>query len=184
MEAVALIFVFVLYIMARLLFSGKTALEKDAQRFETGLSHIVGRRYPEALDYFGTAVNQQPRSALAWTMLGISQYHCGDLDTAGACLYKACQIDNLSLAFLYKGKIAYDLGIYDQALIEFNKAIWFDRKLAEAHRLKANCLDKMGQYDLAITSYRDAVVLGDEISNGYLMQSGSNSSIKKGKNIE
>lgn len=181
MEAVALIFLFVLYIAIRLLFTGKTQLERDAMRFQEGMQLVEQKAYPKARAYFAKTVVGESRSVLAWTMLGVSHYHEGDVESAQLCLDKACSIDNLALAFFYKGRIAFDGQDFERALIEFDKAVWFDRKMALAYRYKGLTLQQLQLQDQALLVFRAAVQLGDEISHATLQRLNSQQSLKKGK---
>jgi tetratricopeptide (TPR) repeat protein len=176
MEAVALVFLFIIYIVIRVLFSGKTVLERDAERFDIGMRHHSAREYYEGIQYFGEKVRQHPRSALAWTMLGTCYYHANDYLSALSCLEKAVQIDNLGQAYLYKGRISLHFEDYPQALIEFNKALWFDRSLAQAHRYRGHTLIGMGKNEEAVAAFRAGVALGDEHCNIFLQQRAAHTS--------
>jgi tetratricopeptide (TPR) repeat protein len=176
-EAVVLIFFFIIYIVIRLLFSGKTQLEKDALSYSVGMKAFTNKEYEEARSFFTGVVAAQPRSVLAWALLGSSYYHQNDLETALACLEKACHIDNLAQAYLYKGRIYLDRKEYKQALIEFNKAVWYDRNLADAYRYKGITLVAAGEEAQGIKAFKEAVNKGDELSKALLLSVSQNTSL-------
>jgi len=120
--------------------------------------------YESARSYFTGVVAAQPRSVLAWTLLGACYYHQNDLETALACLEKSSHIDNLALTYYYKGRIVLDQKNYKQALVEFNKGVWFDRKLAIAYRYKGITLTALGEEAKGLDALNEAVKHGDELS--------------------
>jgi tetratricopeptide (TPR) repeat protein len=176
LEAVVLIFFFIIYIVIRLLFSGKTQLEKDALSFQQGLNAFNNKNYEAARSYFTGIVATQPRSVLAWTILGSSYFHLNDFETSMACLEKACHIDNLAQTYFYKGRIYFEQKNFKQALVEFNKAVWFDRKLAIAYRFKGLTFILLSEEQNGIQALKDAVSYGDELSIPLLQKAKQSSS--------
>jgi len=170
MEAIILLFFFVIYVLFRVLFAEKSSEERDNLRFSEGVVMLQNKNWVGAEKYFASTVVTHPKSAMAWTSLGICHFYQSEMLMAQVCFEKAIALDNLALTFFFRGKIAYQEHNFKQALIEFNKAIWYKRKDAVAYRWKANTLLALGEQEQAIKCFRDAVKLGDEISNGYIQQ--------------
>jgi tetratricopeptide (TPR) repeat protein len=170
MEAVILIFFFLIYIVLRVLFAEKSTEERDAARFAEGMELLRKKDWNAAQLYFGKVIQSHNKSAVAWTALGATHFHQGDMLMAQICLDKAIVYDNIASAFLYRGKVAFANQHFPLALIELNKAIWYNRKSAEAYRLKGLTLLQLSKPDEAITAFKDAVKRGDEISNAQLQQ--------------
>jgi tetratricopeptide (TPR) repeat protein len=170
MEVAILIFFFVIYIVLRVLFAEKSGEERDTLRFSEGMALLRKKEWAEAQLYFGKVIQSQNKSAVAWTALGVTHYHQGDMLMAQICFDKAIVYDNIASTFLYRGKVAMANQHYPIALIELNKAIWYNRKSAEAYRLKGLTLLQLSKSEEAITAFREAVKKGDEISNAQLQQ--------------
>jgi len=93
-----------------------------------------------------------------------------------ACLEKASHIDNLAQTYFYKGRIYFEQKKFKQALVEFNKAVWFDRKLAIAYRYKGLTLTQLSEEQNGIQALKEAVSHGDELSIPLLQKAKQSSS--------
>jgi tetratricopeptide (TPR) repeat protein len=170
MEVAILIFFFLIYIAIRVIFAEKSGEERDNLRFAEGMTLLRRKDWVNAQKYFGKIIQSHNKSAVAWTALGATHYHQGDMLMAQICLDKAVVYDNLAFTFLYRGKVALSNQHYPLALIELNKAIWYNRRSAEAYRLKGLTLIQLSKSEEAVTAFREAVKYGDEISNAQLQQ--------------
>ena len=84
---------------------------------------------------------------------------------------KALDIDyNLADTYLDKGIVLMELEDYTQAWHEFDKAIWHDKNLAEAYRLRAEAATYADKKTDVMKDYRKAAQLGDEDANFLLRQ--------------
>jgi tetratricopeptide (TPR) repeat protein len=170
MEVAILIFFFVIYIVLRVLFAEKSGEERDNLGFSEGMAMLRKKEWAAAQVYFDKSIQTHNKSAVAWTALGVSHFHQGDMLMAQICLDKAIVYDNIASTFLYRGKVAMANQHYPTALIELNKAIWYNRKSSEAYRLKGLTLIQLSKPEEAIIAFKEAVKRGDEISNAKLQQ--------------
>lgn len=173
MEAVSLSLIFVAYIGIRLLLGHhKTQAMKDRVKYSKGVDLVYANQYKEALQYFEGVLQQNPDSGLAWTFKAECHLHIGDFYTTLACADKALNIDyNLRDCYIFKGKALFELAQYEDALTEFDKAVWYFReKHPEAYFFRGLCHYELAKYEKAEYDFKKAVKLGDEDANYQLLK--------------
>jgi tetratricopeptide (TPR) repeat protein len=115
----------------------------------------------EALASFRTALELDPKLALAHANLGLALKDKGQADAALACCRTALELDpKLALAHANLGWALYSKGQVNEALASFRTALELDPKHARAHGgLGAIFCDVKRDYDAALASFRTALEL-------------------------
>ncbi|MCC7565382.1 MAG: tetratricopeptide repeat protein [Methanomicrobiaceae archaeon] len=65
-------------------------------------------------------------------------------------------------AWLEQGHSYYAMGMYDEALESYDRALAQNSDLFEAHVARGNVLDRLGRYGEAIESYDDALAINPD----------------------
>lgn len=170
MEGVFLLLVLGFYVLLRMVFSFKVdPLQRDSKRFLQGLHMMDDRRYEEALTFFSRAIHQYPQSALAYACRCRCQLELCEPILAMADGVRANTIDPyLKSVYLTKGMALFQMKEWEMALIEFDKATWYDRECAEAHTWLGLTYIEAGKAGKAVQCFQKAVKMGDENAAYYL----------------
>ncbi|MFN8344552.1 MAG: hypothetical protein U0X91_06100 [Spirosomataceae bacterium] len=111
-----------------------TATDKDRKRCAEGISLFDSGNYAAAFAYFNRYLQENRKSALAYTFRGKCRlkeenYHSALYDFNQALSFDTTLWD----VHLEKGKIHYQWDEYRDAFLSLDKAVWFSRgKNAEA----------------------------------------------------
>lgn len=182
MEALSLVFILGIYVGIRLLLGHhKTPSMRDREKYRKGVHLVYDREYEKALNYFKEVVKKAPKSGVAWAFKAECHLFLGDnyqtLDSAS----KALNIDyTLRDCYIYRGKAFLALEHYQDALTEFDLAIWhFRGKHPETFRYRGICYYHLNQYKKAEYDLKRAVKLGDEEANYHLLQMQHRLNVKK-----
>ena len=170
MEGIFLLLVLAFYVLLRMVFSFKVdPLKRDSKRFAHGLLLVQMRQYEEALTFFDRAIHQYPTSALARACRSRCHLELGEPILALADGAKATELDPyLKMVYLTKGRALFQLKEWEMALVEFEKATWYDRENAEAQTwLGLTCIEA-GLPAKAVGCFQKAVKMGDENAAYYL----------------
>jgi tetratricopeptide (TPR) repeat protein len=174
MEVFALFILFLgcLFIKA-VLFKPNDPTSRDEKKYKEGIQLVKARRYEDAFNYFNHVLKVSPNSGLAYAYRGKCNLHLNDLfaaiyDTTEALAYDHCLAD----AYLIKGIALFELDMYKEAFLEFDKAVWYARKNGENYRWRALCRAKLGIIDKAREDFAKAIELGDEHASYYIRKKG------------
>ncbi len=173
MEAVSIFSLLGIYIGIRLLLGHhKTQSMKDVEKYKEGVKLILADNYSEAHVYFGKIIQQDPQCGIAWGYRAEANYRLGNTYQCIADCNRALSIDyQLSDCYLFRGLALYDLKEYQDALTEFDLAVWhFREKHPETFRYRGLCYYALGKHKEAKYNFQRAQKLGDEEANYYLMQ--------------
>ena len=170
MEGVFLLLILGFYILLRMVFSFKVDhLKRDTKRFSMGLELLHEQEYDQGLTFFNRAVQQYPQSALAYASRSRCQLGLGEPIMAMADGVRASAIDPyLRSVYLTKGKALFEMKEWTMAIVEFEKATWYDRECAEAHTWLGLTYIEDGQSGKAVKCFQKAVRMGDENAAYYL----------------
>jgi tetratricopeptide (TPR) repeat protein len=172
--------VFVLFILflgclfiKAVFFKPNDPTSRDEKKYKEGIELVNTRRYEEAFQYFNEALKVSPNSGLAFAYRGKCNLYLNDLfaaiyDSTEALAYDHCIAD----AYLVKGTALFELEMYKEAYLEFDKAVWYSRKNGEAYRWRALCSLKIGTTDRVHEDFAKAIELGDEHANYYAKKRG------------
>ncbi len=145
--------------------------EKDARTFSEGMSLLRQRQYVLALAYFNDRTAQYPRSALAWLCRARCHLALDNPYGALADSSKAANLDyNLPDVFLIRGRAFFEIKEFQEAYLQFDKAVWHARQSAEAFRWRGLAQVRLGQREKGLLDLRKAISLGDEDANFFLQQ--------------
>ncbi|MDX2301264.1 MAG: tetratricopeptide repeat protein [Microscillaceae bacterium] len=184
METLSLVFIFGLYIGIRLFLGHhKTPAMKDRQKYQEGIALVYQKKYTEALDYFQKVLQKDPKSSIAWAFKSECNLYLDNLYQAIADAEKALNIDySLSECYFYKGLAFYKLEMIEDALTEFEKAVWhFREKHPETFRYRGLCHVRLGRNEQAEKDFRRAIELGDEEANYIFLQWQQKLNVNKNK---
>ncbi len=165
MEVAALTLLYVAFLALRYFWiDHETPAEKDQKRLAAGIRLATLRQYDDALAYFDQAVQQYPKSAVAWGYRGKCQLACANYYSAIYDLTQAISLDNtLAHCYLDRGIAYYRLAQPADAFREFDKAVWYFRdEQPDAYRWRAIARIPLRQLPQAENDLRRAVALGDE----------------------
>ena len=173
METILLFLLLIPYVIIRyLLTDHETPTEKDAKRYQEGIALVRQRRYAEAAGYFDHVLKEKPNCALAYAYRGKCNLKLDNLYSSVFDCTRATSLDDtLAEAYLDKGKSLYRLEEYQNAFLEFDKAVWHFKSNPESFRWRALARIRLSQeYDRVEADLRKAIQLGDEESGHYLRQ--------------
>ncbi len=184
MEALSLFLVLGLYVGIRLLLGHhKTPDMKDRARYAKGVQMVYQGEYQAAIDYFEKVLDKNSKSGLAWMYKAECHLRLEHYYQALANANKALDIDyHLRDCYLHKGIAFYKLGDIQEALTEFEKAVWhFREKHPETFRYRGICHYELGHFQKAEQDFEKAIQLGDEEANYYLLTLQQKRNVKKGQ---
>jgi tetratricopeptide (TPR) repeat protein len=171
METILLLLLLIPYMLIRYLVTDhETKTEKDARQYKEGIQLVKEKKYAEAIEYFDTVLKEKPTCALAFAYRGKCNLKLRNPYSSIFDCSRATSLDGtLSDAYLDKGKALYQLEEYQQAYLEFDKAVWHNRKNPEAFRWRALGHIRLSHpYDRVEEDLLEAVELGDEDAANYL----------------
>lgn len=172
MEGVFLLLVFFFYMVIRLLFWLRPdERARDRKRLALPLDLISQRRFADALPPIEAHLKAHPRSLEG--LLARARCHL-ELDEpllALADCTKAVNDENhLPQAYLIKGKAFLAMDHLEEALLEFDKAVWYDRGNPEPVCWRGLVRRRMGSHHAAEADLMLAARMGDENATFYLRQ--------------
>ncbi len=175
MEGILLLLIFFLYILLRLAFGfKKDPVERDRKRYAQGMRLLDGRRYAEAFVYFDQVLQIQPASALALFARARCQLELNEPLLAVADAGKAATIEPyLTGVYLVKGRGFFKMSLYHDALVELDKAVWFDRNNGQVYLWRGLNWSRLGDEGKAHADFLEARRLGEENAAYYLKKKGS-----------
>jgi tetratricopeptide (TPR) repeat protein len=164
-ETFLLIFLFIPYLVIRYhLTDHDTPTEKDRKRLSEGIELFEKQAYTEAHSYFDRKIKEYRKSAIAYAYRGKCNLKADNLYSALYDFSEALSFDNtLPEVHLDKGIVLYRLAEYNNALLCFDKAVWFSRgEEPESLRWRALARLKLHQLSQAEQDLSKAAKLGDE----------------------
>lgn len=167
MEAVVVMLCLSIYCGLLLAFGvHKTPVMRDEKRYQAGVRLVEGQKYQEAITYFENVLKKKPHSALAWSYKAECHLIMQEYYQCIAACDRALQIDyTLRDCYLFRGVAFYELGEWEDALGDFEKAVWhFREKHPETFKYRGLTHYQLGHYEKAKKDYYRAFELGDEES--------------------
>ncbi|MEK7864892.1 MAG: tetratricopeptide repeat protein, partial [Nitrospirota bacterium] len=132
------------------------------------INHLKGNT-KEAAEYFERALEINPRYTQASLNLAIAYNDMGEFKQAQEVFSKAAQIAHptpTSIDPFAAGKLAnehyklgslyFDLGLFDDAIEEYSKALKLHPRLADGHTKIGMALRSKGRHEEAITHFKTA----------------------------
>jgi tetratricopeptide (TPR) repeat protein len=165
MEAVAVMLFLIIYAGLLLAFGAhKTPLMRDEKRYQTGIRLVENQKYTEALVYFDNVLQKKPNSALAWSYKAECHWAMKEYYQCIVACNRALRIDySVRDCYLFRGVANYELEEWEDALADFEKAVWhFREKHPEAFKYRGLTHYQLGHYEKASQDYARAFALGDE----------------------
>jgi tetratricopeptide (TPR) repeat protein len=170
MEGVFLLLVFVFYIAIRLLFwLAPDVRQKDRKHIKPALDLIAHRAYQPAIPLLTDYLRQKPKSIETLLARAKCYYELDEPLLALADCTRATNLDNhLPTAYMLKGKSFLAMDHLEEALAEFEKAVWYDRENPEPITFRGLVWRRMGKEHRAQADLALAASMGDENAHYYL----------------
>jgi tetratricopeptide (TPR) repeat protein len=142
----------------------ETRADKDRLTMAEGIELFQKKDFENAFNYFDEAIKINPKSAIALGYRGLCNLQFENYHTAIYDLTQSMQFDNTLYDFqMGKGRAHYELEEWQEALIMFDKAVWYSqRKNVDALRCRAIVLLKINKKQKAKADLVLAQSLGDE----------------------
>ncbi len=123
------------------------------------------KRYDEALVVINTALKLFPDEIILIGTRGIEKIYLGDLTGALTDLNQAIESDKLdstkiATAYRFRGNLYIEKDNFDQAIMDYTRAIEYDPKDELALYNRALCYQEKGLKDKACEDFRKAAELG------------------------
>ncbi len=168
MEAMLLGFVFIGYIILRLMLGHhRTPTMYDRKQYHIYVEAVAQKNYTMVLPAIEKILREKPRSAICWALK--AEIHVGLREYHQAILYadKALNIDSSLFETHYNKALSYFyLGYSEEAIVACNKAIWYSREQhADAFYYKGILLLEIDDIEQARYVFEKAIKLGHEKAN-------------------
>ena len=139
----------------------QSSQSKQVVTFASAQDAYVKHHYREATESFDDYVQQHPKNAFGYYMLGLSAWKSGDLKRARLAFEQSLTLDSTNVKTLLNlGRVMLDQGQPVDAFARISTAVQLDTSSAEAQRMMARVESARGQRDSAISSYRLALTDG------------------------
>ncbi len=131
---------------------------KQVVTFASAQDAYTKHHYREATESFDDYVQQHPKNAFGYYMLGLSAWKSGDLDRAHMAFEESIALDSTNVKTLLNlGRVLLDQGKPEDAFARISTAVQLDTSSAEVRRMMGRVESARGQRDSAIASYRVAL---------------------------
>lgn len=173
MESVGIIFIFVGYVIVRLMLGHhQTPTMRDRKFFASLIAEVGKKNFAETLPKIEQILPKKPESSIGWALK--AQCHLGLQEYNQAIFYaeKALNFDHtLYETYHHLGIAHYKLLRYQEGLAAFEKAIWYSREeFADAFYYKGLTLLHLQEDGKAEYAFERATKLAHELANFELMR--------------
>jgi tetratricopeptide (TPR) repeat protein len=146
-----------------------------ASLYQTGLDSLWLGNYDNAVGYFETAVNKNPRRADAWVQVGYCKVKQGKADEAIRAYQQALQLKPNSEEVLNRlGDAYYYSGRLNEAITSYKAAARSHPHSAEAYYNLALVYFESGNHNLALSSAEVLKRLNQKLYEKFLSETQSN----------
>ena len=134
--------------------------EPSVVTFASAETAYKQQKYGEAEQSFTAYVEQHPKNAYGFYMLGLSAWKHGDLDRGQEAFEQSLTIDSTNVKTLLNlGRLLLDKGEPEDAFRRIERAVALDSGSAEVQRMRGRVQNALGRRDAAEVSYRLALSL-------------------------
>ncbi len=142
---------------------GESSVSKQMRKHKEGIEMLRLRNFESAFHYFDSLIDMEPQNALAYAMRGRCYLEMGKNENALIDAAKSISLDNtFSHPYLTKGRALYTMGMLHEAVLEFEKAVWYSRNDPEGYRWRGLVHCRLGYHVHGESDLKKAVELGDE----------------------
>ena len=132
----------------------------DTVFFNRARGHTANGALDSAIDDYNSAINNNPKNALALRNRGVLWYRKSDFDRALADFTKIIALDAKSpVGFSYRAMALIEKGEYDRAVADLNQSIRLDPKNAETFRFRGMAFFRKSDLARALVDYDQAIKL-------------------------
>lgn len=153
------------------------ALDPTSAAAHAGLGQVLhdAGRFEEAVAALEKALELEPDANLLYYPLGLSYRALGDLDKAGEALVRHgevgvrpadplvdefAQLTTGERVHLIRGRAAFDAGRFEEAAVEFRRAVELEPGSVRARVNLGSALAQLDQVDAAILEFEEALRIG------------------------
>jgi tetratricopeptide (TPR) repeat protein len=132
------------------------------------LNHYRMKDYRGALDEFKTALQIDPKFALATYYQGLTQLEMGDMDSAAVSFERALALDPTNFSAAYNlGAVMLRRGHVEEALRRFQQAVEVNPDYAQAYEAMGEIQIYLKQNDEAIGALERAVAIAPDFRKAH-----------------
>ena len=141
----------------------------DAEEYvRRGLEAQQRGDYEQAIQYYGTAINQKPHFANAYNNRGVAYGNKGDFAMAIQDFTRAIELNpNYTIAYNNRGNAYDNKDDFDLAIQDYTKAIELNPNGADAYFNRGIAYGNKGELDRAIQDYDKAINLKPDYAKAY-----------------
>lgn len=139
---------------------------KQSEKFKEAFSYHQNGKLTQARDLYMEILQEEPKNAEVWDLLGVLYYQVKDLVEAEMCIKKAIQIEpnlyyleNMAMVYMQKGEFELAIELYQELLSHCEKyEYWFN--LAMSYK-------NIHQWNKAKDAYHKALELNPKSHESY-----------------
>lgn len=129
--------------------------EDDEVRFDLGAALLRSKRWLAATEVFDELTTRRPQDARVWFNLAIARQEVGHLQAARAAWDATIQLAPTAEALARRGELLSDLGLWEQAVADFEAVLAREPAAVEAELNLAHALAESGAVEAAYTRLRE-----------------------------
>jgi len=148
------------------LFSQKVATSSEF--LETGMHHFNLQEYDSALYYFNTLIATDSSNAEVWFRRALVKEKLSDLNGANQDYRIAIKINPKPVYFNNIGINMGIMGYHEEAIAEYNKALFIDSLYVQAIFNKGIAHHYLGNFDKACLYVKKARIMGLMFADNYI----------------
>jgi tetratricopeptide (TPR) repeat protein len=153
--------------VAKLRESSSLALNSFRAYFYLGLALVADRRYGEAVEALGIALDLDPSHLQSLVALGDAQWMLGDLAEADAAYFRALKLrPEYADALDGLARVQESRGQHEQAIATFQRAIASNRGFAPAYTHLGDLYLRLGRFEEAVRLLEEAVSARPDFAAG------------------
>jgi tetratricopeptide (TPR) repeat protein len=172
MEAILVLLVLGIWIVIKLSISDlRTTFEKEKDAMSVGIRLFDNKMYDKAIQFFDQHVEMDNPPLSCFLYLARCHFQLGNYHQAYWNYTRVVNRENIhSRVFFERGEVLRLLNEMDLALLDYNKAIWFERNNEEYYFQRGLLQLALKMKNEAKEDFIKAKNLGSENANFYLLQ--------------
>ncbi|MEE8134175.1 MAG: tetratricopeptide repeat protein [Gemmatimonadales bacterium] len=138
-------------------------VERGPVTFEEAEGVYHERRYVEAAELFASYVEEKPKNAWGYYMLGLSAWKAGDLERAESAFKTGLSLDPKHVrGFINLSRVLLQDGRPQEAREQLDAALELDRTSSTVYRLIGRVHADLGDVDEAHQAYRRSIEINND----------------------
>lgn len=172
MEAILVILIFGIWIVIKLSISDlRTTFEKEADLLKSGIVLFENKFHEKSIEFFEVFIVKENPPLSSFLYLARNHAALGNYNQAYWHYTRVLNRENIhGNIFFERGVVLQNLTEDDLALLDFDKAIWFERNNPDYYFQRGVLRLKLKKKKAASEDFTKAKNLGHENANFYLLQ--------------